>query len=84
MSWKEGFHDAIARYMALPEGSKVIDLEEKTISTGYCETCWDEYEVVDVHYLTPEGEKETEREYDLSVADFLRVVTRWEEEKNAG
>lgn len=52
--------------------AKVVKVEQVTKSDGYCESCWSEWEEVNIHYVTSEGEPKV-YEYYGSLADFFDV-----------
>ncbi len=53
-----GFYDAVLAYLVrrgLP-AVEVTNVEQGKEYTGYCETCWDEWDVVEVTYTDVDGD----------------------------
>ena len=52
--------------------SRVVKVEQVTNSDGYCESCYSEWEEVNIHYLTSEGDPKVYNYYG-SLAEFFDV-----------
>lgn len=70
---KISFNEAIAEYMGVP-GAEIIDIEQETESSGYCDTCWSEYIVVYVTYLDEDGDRQTYT-YRGNMAEWIQELT---------
>lgn len=62
----QGIHNAI----------RVDGWEEKELSTGYCETCYDEYTVVMIQYITDTGVRD-EFEYYGQFSELIQELTSY-------
>lgn len=78
MSWKEAFYEDVKTYLNNENVVKIIDVDERTQSGGYCESCYYEEQVVVVTYLDRNGDKKETTEY-FTMSDFMKYV----EDKNA-
>lgn len=38
---------------------EILDFREETVNDGYCETCWYEYTVVEIDFISQSGERGT-------------------------
>lgn len=52
--------------------ARVVKVEQVTNSSGYCDSCWSEWEEVNIHYVTSEGEPKCYNYYG-SLAEFFDV-----------
>lgn len=59
-----GIHDAV----------RVDGWEEKELSSGYCETCYHEYTVVMIQYITETGVRD-EYEYYGEFSELIKELT---------
>lgn len=63
MSFKENFYGAFLGLIKENYDSdavEVTDVKEETESGGYCQTCWYETQVVEVHYINSNGAELTQ------------------------
>jgi len=63
MSFKESFYGAflvLVKENYDSDAVKVTAVKEETESGGYCETCWYETQVVEVHYINKNGAELTQ------------------------
>lgn len=75
MSWKEGFYEALVGYLRQRgiEAVEVVDFEDDTVVSGYCETCYYESVVAVIRYRDSKGDVKTYTAYE-SFADIVQSL----------
>jgi len=76
MSLKNALYEEMGKYMGLPEGHKVVSINEETYSGGYCETCYYEEHVLRVGVEMEDGEIYFENEYFETIGEFINAMER--------
>jgi hypothetical protein len=69
--------EAVARYLRESEGLdvvKVLTFHERTQSSGFCDTCYFEYQVVDIAYEDSNGDYQ-KYVWSDDFADLVRALT---------
>lgn len=75
MGWQDEMYEEIAKYVGLPEGSKIVHMYDSTYSYGGCETCGPEYETtLEITYELNGESKYTS--YGASFSDIMMHLTR--------
>lgn len=78
MSFKENFYDAFLSLIKENYDSdavEVTDVKEETESGGYCNTCWYETQVVEVHYTDSNGAELTRTIYE-NLSDLINRLVK--------
>ncbi|TDB90945.1 hypothetical protein E1264_03830 [Actinomadura sp. KC216] len=72
-----GFYGAVLKYVREnwdSDAVKILDVRQETRETGYCETCYEKYDVVYVDYEDKYGDRESDWYYG-DMEEFMRRLT---------
>jgi hypothetical protein len=58
-----------------PEAIRVVSYEEVDKSDGYCETCYYEWQEVEIKYVTNDSSQPKVYSYSSDFADLIRTLT---------
>lgn len=70
-------HEAITNWAKRKFGLAAditVEIEQETVSGGYCDTCWYEYEVWVVYQIDAAGKRTKIHSFDDDFASILREV----------